>query len=274
VSPLRPSRLMVHDRARRELISRPIALPLGKTTPGPGIKPAPAPEATPAATDANPIAAPKRGRATRVVLLAMIGMNFGAVLGLVGWPVLQAFKIVNAPVIEVVQREQAEMITQLDATVHALNAAVADLSTRAASAAEREAATNLHLAEIDAALGAARTSLDEMRAAQSAAKESWREPVAELTAATTKARGDIVRLRALLEELRRSHPSETVALTARLDRIEQAMVQHELLSAIRGSIPAPMPAQGERQGERSRSLAAQERSSAADGHIINLTPAP
>jgi len=257
---------MVHDRARRELISRPIAMPVGMPKPAPGMKPALAQEAAPPAAATERLASPKRIRTGRAVLLAMIGVNFGAVLGLVGWPVLQALKVVPAPVIEVVQRNQADLIAQLDTTVHALSAAVGNLSERASAATDREEAVSLRLAEIDAALAAARTSMEEMRAAQRAAKDSWLEPVAELNAAATKARSDIVRLRASLEELRRSRPPEAAALVARLDRIEQAMIQHELLGAIRGSIPVP--------GERPRSLAARENTPAADGHIINVPPAP
>jgi hypothetical protein len=60
------------------------------------------------------------------------------------------------------------------------------------------------------------------------------------------------------------HP-EVAAISARIDRIEQAMAQTKLPGAIRGSIHA--------QAERPRSLAAAKLSSAADGHIFDLKPA-
>jgi hypothetical protein len=88
--------------------------------------------------------------------------------------------------------------------------------------------------------------------------------VAELKAAVTKERGEIVRLRASLDELNRARQPETIAIGARIDRIEQAMVRHDLLGPIRGSIQEPA-----RRGP----LAPPESSPAADGHIINLTPA-
>jgi len=106
----------------------------------------------------------------------------------------------------------------------------------------------------------------ELREAQNAAKESWLQPVAELTAAATKARSDIVRLRASLDELSRLRQPEVAATSARIDRIEPAKVQYKLPGTIRGSIHAPE--------ERPPSLAARESSSAADGHIFDLKPAP
>ena len=162
------------------------------------------------------------------------------------------------------QRRQAALISQLDETVHGLDAAVAGLSARVDSAAGREEAANRRMAEIDGTLGVLRTSIHEIRAAQNAAEESWREPVAELKAAATRERGEIVRLRASLDELSRARRPETVAIGARIDRIEQAMVQHNLLGPIRGSIQEPA---------RRGSAASPENSPAADGHIINLTPA-
>src|SRR5262249_37316246 len=145
-----------------------------------------------------------------------------------------------------------------------LDATVADLSARVASASESQQATREFMAEIDARFLALRTSVRELRDAQNAANGSWLAPVAELNAAATKARGDIVRLRASLDELSRRHP-EAVAISARLDRIEQTMAQTRLPGAIRGSINA--------SAERPRSLAAAERSAAADGHIFDLKPA-
>jgi hypothetical protein len=234
----------------------------------PEAKPAFTSEPGPASTEADGIPEPKRDGATvafPIALTVMIGVSFGATLGLVAWPVLQALGVVNEPVIEVEQRKQADLISRLDATVHVLNAAVAELSTRVDSAADRQEAASQLITEINAAFGALRTSMHDMREAQNAAQQSWLQPVAELTAAATKARSDIVRLRASLDELSRLRQPEAAAIGARIDRIERAMVQHELLGAIRGSIQAP--------GERPRSLAARENSSAADGHIFNLKPA-
>jgi hypothetical protein len=120
------------------------------------------------------------------------------------------------------------------------------------------------MAEIDARFVALRRSMRELRDAQNAANESWLAPVAELNAAATKARGDIVRLRASLDELSRLRHPEVAAIAARIDRIEQAMVQTKLPGAIRGSIHA--------SAERPRSLASAERLPAADGHIFELKP--
>jgi hypothetical protein len=261
VGPSRP-RLMARDRARREVASRPLYPQIVKPQAWPETKPASAPDAGPASTEADSVPESKQAtRAFPIVMLAMIGVNFGAIVGLVGWPVLQALEIVDKPVIELVQRDQANSISQIDATVHALNAAVTELSARVASHGDRQEATFRYMTEIDTAFGALRTSVHEMRAAQNAEKES----VAELTAAATKARSDIVRLRTSLDESSRRRQPEAVAPGARINRIEQATAQHELPGAIRGSIQAP--------GERPRSLASSETSSAADGHIFNLTPA-
>jgi chromosome segregation ATPase len=149
------------------------------------------------------------------------------------------------------------LISRLDATVHGLNAAVAELSARVDSARDRQEAASQFMTEIGASVVA-------LREAQDAARESWLQPVAELTAAATKARSDIVRLRASLDELSRLRQPEVAAISARIDRIEQAMVQYKLPGAIRGSIDAP--------AERPRSLAARE-SSSANGHLFDLKPA-
>ena len=83
-----------------------------------------------------------------------------------------------------------------------------------------------------------------------------------MNAAATKARSDLVRVRASLDELSRLRHPEAAAIGARIDRIEQAMVQPKLPGAMRGSIQATV--------ERPRSLASAARSSAADGHIFDL----
>ena len=173
-------------------------------------------------------------------MMVMIAVNFGAVLGLVGWPVLQAFGLVNKPAVEVAQQNQAELMSRLDATV-------ADLSARVASTSDKQEAASQFMAEIDARFVALRKSVRELRDAQNAANESWLQPVAELNAAATKARSDIVRVRASLEELSRLRHPEAAAISARIDRIEQAMAQPKLPGAMRGSIQATV--------ERPRSLA-------------------
>ena len=253
---------MAHDRAWRNLASRPISPQIFKTKAWPEAKPAFTLDASSASTEADGIPQPNRDRAILpVAMMAMIGVTFGAVLGLVGWPVLQAFGLVNEPVIEVVQRNQAELISRLDSTVQVLDARIADLTARVASTTDKQEAASQFTAEIDARFAALRRSMRELRAVN----ESWLQPVAELTAATTKARSDIVRLRASLDELSRIGHPEAAAISARIDRIEQAMAQYKSPGAIRGSIHA--------SGERPRSLASAERSSAADGHIFDLKPA-
>jgi hypothetical protein len=267
MEPSRPLKLVVRDRARRNPASRPAYAPIQKLRAWSDAKLASTLDARPASADAEGASGPKRQRVARAFLIAMmvmVGVNFGAVVGWLGWGALQAVGVVAEPAIETVQRTQAALISQLDETVHALDAAVVGLGARADSAAGREEAANRRMAEIDGTLGVLRTSIDEIRAAQNAAEESWREPLAELKAAATRERGEIVRLRASLDDLSRARRPETVAIGARIDRIEQAMVQHNLLGPIRGSIQEPA---------RRGSPASPESSPAADGHIINLTPA-
>ena len=260
--PSQPLRLVARDRARRHPAGRPDFTSIRVTA---------WPDAGLASADAGPVPAdegapPKRNRATRAFLIALIAavaVNFGAVSGSVGWSVLQALGWVAAPAIEAMQREQAASLSQLDATVQALNAAVVGLNARADSAGEREGATGRWLAEIDDALGTLRTSTNEIRAAQNAAEDSWRKPVAELATTVARARGDVVGLRASLDELSRQRQPELVAIGTRIDRIERAMIDRNLLGPIRGSI---------QETARPRSIAARE-SSSADGHIIQLTPA-
>ena len=259
MGPSRPSRLMAHDRAWRNLASRPIS-PLNVMTKAwPGAKPAFTPDASSASPETARIPQPNRDRATLpATMMVMIAVNFGAVLGLVGWPVLQAFGLVNKPAVEVAQQNQAELMSRLDATV-------ADLSARVASTSDKQEAASQFMAEIDARFIALRRSVRELRDAQNAADESWLQPVAELNAAATKARSDIVRVRASLEELSRLRHPEAAAIGARIDRIEQAMAQPKLPGAMRGSIQATV--------ERPRSLASAARSAAADGHIFELKAA-
>jgi len=239
--PGRPSRLMAHDRAWRNLASRPISPQIFSSAARPEAKPASIPNAASAFAESNLVAQPDRDRAVfPVAMMVMIGVSFGGVLGLAGWPVLQALGVVNEPVIETVQRSQAELLARLDSTV-------ADLRARVASTSEKPEAASQSMAEIDARFAALRASLRELRDAQTAASESWLQPVAELNAAATKARNDIVRLRASLDELRALRHPEIAAISARIDRIEHAMAQTKSPGAIRGSIAA--------SAERPRSLA-------------------
>jgi len=213
-------------------------------------------DASSGSPETDGIAEPNRDRAALpAAMMVMIAVNFGAVLGLVGWPMLQASGLVKEPVIETTQRNQAELMSRLDATV-------ADLSARVASTSEKQEAASQFMEEVDARFAALRRSVRELRDAQNTANESWLAPVAELNAAATKARSDIVKVRAALDELSRLHHPEAAAISARLDRIEQAMAQSKSPGAIRGSIHA--------SAERPRSLALAERSSAADGYIFEL----
>ena len=270
MEPSRPLRLVARDRARRNPVSRPAYTQIQRVKAPSDAKLFSTSDAGPVLTDADGASGSKRHPAARALLIAMmvmVGVNFGAIVGLVGWGALQALGLVEEPAIESAQRKQAALISQLDETVHALAAAVVGLSTHVDSAAGREEAANRRMAEIDGTLGVLRTSINEIRAAQDAAEASWRGPVAELKAAATRERSEIVRLRASVDELSRARQPETVAIGARIDRIEQAMVQHNLLGPIRGSIQEP--------GARRGSPASPESSPtpAPDGHIINLTPA-
>jgi type II secretory pathway component PulJ len=259
---------MAHDRAWRSLASHPISPRLFKTTAWPEATAALTPDASSPSAEANSAPEPNRDRAgLPAAMMVMIAVNFGAVLGLVGWPALQAMGVVNEPVIDTVQRNQAELISRLDSTVTALNATVADLGARVASTGDKQEAASQFMAEIDARFVALRRSMRELRDAQNAVNESWLAPVAELNAAATKARGDIVKLRAALDELSRLRHPEAAAISARLDRTEQAIAQTRLPGAIRGSIPA--------SAERPRSIASvasAERAAAADGHLFDLKP--
>jgi predicted secreted protein len=230
--------------------------------------PTPTPNPAPAPATDGAASRPKRDRATRIVLLvliAMVAVNFGAAVGQFGWSMLQALGWVAEPAIESVQRRQGDSISELDATVHALSGAVAGMAARVDSAADRAEAASRRMVEIDGTLGALRMSMNEIRATQATAEESWREPVAELTASAAKTRSEMVRLRASVEELSRSRQSELGPIGARIDRVEQAMIQHNLLGPIRGAIQEP--------GARRGASPPREGPPATDGHIINLSPA-
>jgi predicted secreted protein len=256
-----PSRRMARDRARRIPFGRADHSQLHKLKVLPETKPVIAAATTAPTLAADSAAAPRRDRTTRIFLICLIAavaVNFGAMLGLAGSSllpeVLRAFGLADEPPIEAMQRKQGIAIGQLNATVDALNAAVAGLTARVDFSGEREEKTRDRLADIDAALGNLRTSMNELRTAQGApGEESWRKPLAELAAAVAKTRTDITGLRASLDEAGRSRqPGEIAAIGARVDRLEQAMALRNLLGPIRGSI------------QETRS---------ADGHIINLAPA-
>jgi predicted lipid-binding transport protein (Tim44 family) len=250
MGPSQTARRATHDRTRRHPVIRPDYLQLYKVKAGPDAKPADAPAPAPAAP-------PARTRATRaflIVLIAAVGINFGAMLGLVGWGVLQALGVFGGPAIEKIQREHGASIAQIEASVEALNASVMGLSAHVNGAGEREDAANRRVAEIGDAVGVLRSGMNELRAAQAAAaaEEPWRTPVEELTANVAKLRGDMKGLRASIDEAK---PRQPANLGARLERIEQALIQHKLLGPIRGAI------------EPERTAAA---APATDGHIISL----
>src|SRR5262249_2311612 len=180
MGPSQTARRATRDRARRDPLIRPDYLKLYRVKSGPETSPSTALTLVPA-----PDAPPARSRATRaflIVLIVAVGINFGAVLGLVGWGVGQAFGVFGEPAIETVQREQGASIAQLDATVQALNASVTGLSAHVNATGSREDAANKRVAEIDDAIGVLRTGMNELRASQAAAaEEPWRTPVAGLT---------------------------------------------------------------------------------------------
>jgi outer membrane murein-binding lipoprotein Lpp len=231
----------------------------------------PAPDAKLAAmqavgqTDPATSQAPRRG--TRVLLIAMIvvlAVNFGAVLGIFGWNVLQALGVVEAPAIETAQRAQGAAIAELDTTVQALSAKVSALIARVDAVAGEEGAASRRMTEIETGLGDLRTSVNDLRGAGT---DGWREPVAELTATATRARTEMLKLRASIDEMSEPRRRELADIGARLDRIEQAMAKHNLLSSMRGSIQEPHLSVPRPVAVRAKLPAAD------DGHIINLAPA-
>src|ERR1043166_8237967 len=235
-------RRVTHDRGRRAPVIRPDSLRLYKVKVGPEAKPA-------ETTALVPAAPPARSRARRaflIALIAVVGINFGAILGLVGWGVLQAFGLVGEPAIEKVQRAQGASIAQIEATLEALNASVTGLSAHVNATGEREDAANRRVAEIGDAIGVLRTGMSELRAAG-----RGRTPVEDLPLSVAKLRSDVRGMRSSIDEAK---PRVPATLGARIDRIEQALTQHKLLGPIRGTI------------EPERTAAAP----AGDGHIISL----
>ena len=246
-------RRVTHDRGRRAPVIRPDSLRLYKVKVGPEAKPA-------ETTALVPAAPPARSRARRaflIALIAVVGINFGAILGLVGWGVLQALGVFDEPAIEKVQRAQGASIAQIEATIEALNASITGLSAHVNATGEREDAANRRVAEIGDAIGVLRTGMTELRTAQAAAaaEEPWRTPVEDLTMSVAKLRSDVRGMRSSIDE---SKPRVPTNLGARLDRIEQALTQHKLLGPIRGTI------------EPERTATAAPVAPATDGHIITL----
>jgi hypothetical protein len=290
MTPSESLRLVTRDRARRNPVSRleqlrsVRALSEVRTasavqadvpgTKGPGTSP-PMP-AAPQRIQVDDAARPRRA-AMALVVAVTTAAALGAIIGVSGSSALhEALRIMGLAgesAVETVQRKQAAAISELDRTVQALNAAVAGVSAHTDFAGRREDATTRRIDQIDDGLGALRKSLDEMRAAQAAAaaEEPWRKPVAQLAAAVTKAHGELAGLRASLDDAGPARRPDLAAIGERIDRLEQAMVQHNLLGSIRGSI------QDTRQrppvSRESPSTAATPATPATNGHIINLTPA-
>ena len=261
MGPSHTARRVTRDRARRHPVIRPDQLQFYKVKAGPDAPPAPGlPAIIP-----EPAPQPERSRARRAFLIALIaavGINFGAILGLVGFGVLQAFGVLGEPAVEKIQREQGASLVQLEATVAALNASVTGLGAHVNAAGGREDAANRRVAEIGDAVDVLRSGMNELRTAQAAAaaEAPWREPVEELTANMAKLRSDMKGLRSSIDDAK---PRQAANVSARLERIEQAMIQHKLIGPMRGAIepeprtPSPAPAV----------------SPTSDGHIITLSPA-
>src|SRR5262249_31063830 len=155
----------------------------------------------------------RAGTALRIAIAAVVVATFGAVIVLTEsnamHEALRMVGLAGEKPIEAVLRKQAAAVSRLDATVEALNAAMAGLRAPGAFSGEREEATPGRMAEIDGDLGALRKSMDDLRAAKhaAAADEPWRKPMAQLTASVTRARGEIYGLRASLDELAQTrHP--------------------------------------------------------------------
>src|SRR5260370_37995470 len=145
MEPSRPLKLVTRDRARRSPVTRPAYAPIQKLKAWSDAKLASTLNAGPAPADADGASGSKRHPAARALLIAMmvmVGVNFGAVVGLVGWGALQALGLVAEPAIETAQRRQAALISQLDETVHGFGAAVAGVSARVGSAPPPEQATH------------------------------------------------------------------------------------------------------------------------------------
>lgn len=260
MGPSQTARRVSHDRARRDPLIRPDFLQLYRVKLGPQAAPVTGLPAT-IAEEGAPKAPPSRAkRAFLIALIAATGVNFGAILGLVGWGVLQAFGVFGEPAVEKIQREQGAALVQMEASVQALNASVTGLSAHVNATGEREDATNRRVAEIDDAVSVLRSGMNELHTGvnelrATTAEEPWRAPVTDLTASVTKLKSDMSGLRTSIDEAK---PRQAAAnIGARLDRIEQAMREHKLIGPMRGTIEPELPAAP----------------SGGDGHIISLSPA-
>jgi hypothetical protein len=180
----------------------------------------------------------QRDRAALALLVAMVmagTVSLGAIVGSVGSGAMQSalrtMGFGRDTVIQAEQRRQAASIAEIDAMLRDLNAAVGAVRT---SAAQRDEATGARLATIDESLGLLKTNMSELRTAQQAlAKdESWRKPMDLLIASVAKARGDVILLRASLDDLEHAYRADRSASRQRIDRLEQVMVQKNL----RGSL--------------------------------------
>jgi hypothetical protein len=250
MQPAERLRRVVHDRVRRHRLGR-VDLSLGHVVTA---SPEPGPAEPPAD---SPVQAGDRraDRPVQVALVVALALCVGSVLGLAGSGALQetlrSLGLAAEPAIETVQRKQAAAIAQLDAAVRALNAALAGLSVHADVDGSREAAARGRLAQVDADIAALRIGMAELRAAQDAAADTdaWGGPVAQVGAAVKAARGEIAGLRASLAELGQVRSADLGALRGRIDRMEQAMVEHELIGPMRGAL---------RDGDATRATAARE----------------
>jgi hypothetical protein len=234
---------MPRDLVRRNLVSRPDALQFRNVRAPTG------PRLSPAEPTVRP-ASRRTGPAILAALIVAVAAAFGSIIGVSGSSAMQeALRLVGLAAespFETVQRKQASAITELDRTVQALYAAVAGVSAHADFAGHREEAMTRRIDQIDDGLVVLHTSLNELRAAQkaAAADEPWRKPIAQLTAAVTKAQGDIVGLRTSLDDANPARRTDVAAISQRIDRLEQAMVQNNLIGSMRGSIQdarAPLP---------------------------------
>ena len=224
------------------------------------IPPAGAPQRPP--SSGNDVVRRRRRQTVRpwkIWLTVAVAVNSSVVLGLAGTSVFaelaRSLGLADESPVEAMQRSQAAAISQLDRAIRALNAAIAGLSARVDFSGDREETANRRMAQIDDAIGGLMVKMSDLRLAQKT--EPWRKPMTELADALTRARSDISELRSSLSETGLSRQPATAAIGARIDRLEQAMVQHQLLGPMRGPIEDPSPRQS---------------ASAGDGHILGLMP--
>src|SRR5260370_23000233 len=103
MEPAHPGKLVTRVRVRRNPVSRRAYAPIQKRKVGSDAKLASTWTAGPASADAEGASGPKRQPAARALLIAMmvmVGMNFGAVVGWLGWWALQVLGLVAELAIE------------------------------------------------------------------------------------------------------------------------------------------------------------------------------